>query len=184
MDLDTLANRLRSEYPIPEAPQPENEKSSAVLVILYARNNQPHVLLIQRSEDLRLHPGQISFPGGTCETQDASLLATALRETREELGLDIPASQMLGLLPSVQTLTGYTISPFITILDQLPSYRRNPDEVQKVLEIPLTPLLSTHHPEMGYPPQKQMVAYWFLEHRVWGATAKILHRIQALDSGQ
>ena len=99
----------------------------------------------------------------------------------EELNLDIPVSQVLGLLPTVQTLTGYVISPFITILDQLPPYRHN-REVQKVLEIPLLPLLSTHHPEMGYPPKKQMVAYWFLEHRVWGATAKILHQIRRLDS--
>jgi 8-oxo-dGTP pyrophosphatase MutT (NUDIX family) len=182
MDFNLLADRLRSEYPLPEVALPENSKSSAVLVILYLRLRQPHVLLIQRSEALRLHPGQISFPGGTPEEPDGSLLTTALRETREELDLDIPASQVLGLLPTVETLTGYAVSPFVTILDQLPEYRQNPDEVQKVLEIPLLPLLSTHHPEMGYPPKKQMVAYWHLEHRVWGATAKILNQIRRLDS--
>ena len=181
MDLNLLADRLKTEYPVPESlPVPENEKSAAVLVILYTRYRQPHVLLIQRSEQLRMHPGQVSFPGGTPEPEDGSLLDTALRETREELDLDIPASQVLSLLPTVQTLTGYTISPFITILDQLPSHRHN-EEVQKVLEIPLLPLLSTHHPEMGYPPKKQMVAYWHLEHRVWGATAKILKQIRQLD---
>ena len=183
MDLNLLADRLRSEYPLPGSPpSPKNEKSSAVLVILYTRYRQPHVLLIQRSEDLRLHPGQISFPGGTPEKEDASLLTTALRETREELNLDIPASKVLGLLSPVETLTGYVISPFIVVLDPLPPYRQNLDEVQKVLEIPLLPLLSTHHPEMGYPPKKQMVAYWHLEHRVWGATAKILHQIKKLNS--
>ena len=182
MDLNALADRLRSEYPLPDNPLPENKKSSAVLVVLYTRHRQPHVLLIQRSEQLRLHAGQISFPGGTFEKQDGTLLTTALRETREELDLDIPASQVLGLLPPVRTLTGFDIAPFITILDKLPQYRKNPGEVQKVLEIPLIPLLSTHHREMGYPPQKQMVAYWFLEHRVWGATAKILHQIRRLDS--
>ena len=182
MDLNLLADQLRSEHPLPEARLPENAKSSAVLVVLYTRHRQPHVLLIQRSEQLRRHAGEISFPGGFFEEPDGTLLTTALRETREELDLDIPASQVLGLLPEVQTLTGFTISPFITILDELPLCRRNPDEVQKVLEIPLLPLLSTHHREMGYPSQKQMVAYWYLEHRVWGATAKILHRIRRLDS--
>ena len=183
MDLDALANKLKIEYPIPESPVvPENQKSSAVLVVLYIRHRQPHVLLIQRSEKLRLHAGEISFPGGFYEADDASLLDTALRETQEELALAIPASQVIGLLPQVQTLTGFSISPFITILDQLPTYRKNPDEVQKVLEIPLHPLLSTHHREMGYPPQKQMVAYWHLEHRVWGATAKVLHQIRRLNS--
>lgn len=182
MDLNLLTDRLKTEFPLAESPPvPENEKSSAVLVVLYTQHRQPQVLLIQRAEDLRLHPGQISFPGGTPEKEDGSLLDTALRETREELNLDIPASQIMGLLPTVQTLTGYTISPFITILDQLPPYRKN-REVQKVLGIPLLPLLSTHHAEMGYNPKKQMVAYWYLEHRVWGATAKILHQIKRLDS--
>jgi 8-oxo-dGTP pyrophosphatase MutT (NUDIX family) len=181
MNLNLLTERLKAEYPVPKASRPESSKSSAVLVVLYTRHRQPHVLLIQRSQDLRLHAGEISFPGGFYEEPDGTLLTTALRETREELDLDIPASQVSGLLPTVQTLTGYTISPFITILDQLPSYRKN-QEVQKVLEIPLLPLLSTHHREMGYPPQKQMVAYWHLEHRVWGATAKILHRIRGLSS--
>ena len=182
MDLNLLSEKLKTEYPVPEARLPDHKKSSAVLVILYTRHRQPHVLLIQRSEHLRRHAGEIAFPGGFSEEQDGTLLATALRETREELDLDIPASQVLGLLPEVQTLTGFTLSPFITILDKLPPCRRNPGEVQKVLEIPLYPLLSTHHREMGYPPQKQMVAYWHLEHRVWGATAKILHRIRTLNS--
>jgi 8-oxo-dGTP pyrophosphatase MutT (NUDIX family) len=181
MDLNTLAERLKTEYPLPKASPPESSKSSAVLVVLYLRHRQPHVLLIQRSQDLRLHAGEISFPGGFYEEPDGTLLTTALRETREELDLNIPESRILGLLPTVQTLTGYTISPFITLLDQLPPYRKN-QEVQKVLEIPLLPLLSTHHREMGYPPRKQMVAYWYLEHRVWGATAKILHRIRGLDT--
>ncbi len=182
MNLNLLAERLKTEYPLPDASLPENKKSSAVLVVLYTRHRQPHVLLIQRSEHLNRHAGEISFPGGFYEDGDATLLDTALRETREELDLDIPASQVLGQLPEVQTLTGFTISPFITILQQLPPCRKNPGEVQKVLQIPLLPLLSTHHREMGYPSQKQMVAYWYLEHRVWGATAKILHRIRTLDS--
>ena len=182
MDLNLLADRLKSEYPLLESSLPDNKKSSAVLVVLYTRHRQPHVLLIQRSEQLRLHAGQISFPGGIYEEPDDTLLTTALREIREELDMDIPASQVLSLLSTVQTLTGYMISPFITVLNQLPPYRKNPGEVQKVLEIPLMPLLSTHHPELGYSPKKQMVAYWYLEYRIWGATAKILHQIKKLDS--
>ena len=183
MNLHLLSEKLKTEYPLPESPSlPDNRKSSAVLVVLYTRHRQPHVLLIQRSDHLRRHAGEISFPGGFYEADDASLLDTALRETREELDLDISSSQVIGLLPQVQTLTGIHISPFITILNQLPPYRGNPDEVQKVLEIPLLPLLSTHHREMGYPQKKQMVAYWHLEHRIWGATAKVLHRIRSLNS--
>ncbi len=181
MDLNLLSEKLKTKYPLPDAPVPLNEKSSAVLVILYPRHRQPHVLLIQRAEHLNRHAGEISFPGGFYEHQDGTLLNTALRETREELNLELPASQVIGLLPQVQTLTGFTISPFIAILDQLPPYRRNPDEVQSVLETPLHPLLSTHHREMGYPVEKKMVAYWHFEHRIWGATAKVLHRIRSLN---
>ena len=182
MDLKVLASKLRDEYPVPGVARPENDKSSAVLVILYTRHRQPHVLLIQRSEKLRQHAGEISFPGGFYEADDGTLFNTALRETREELDIDIPPPQVIGQLSKVQTLTGITISPFITILDALPSYRRNPDEVQKVLETPLLPLLSTHHREMGYPIEKNMVAYWHLENRIWGATAKVLHQIRGLNS--
>ena len=182
MDLRLLADRLQTEHPLLESCLPDDEHSPAVLAVLYPYLRQPHVLLIHRSEHLRLHPGQISFPGGMYEEGDAGLLATALRETREELDLDIPASQVMGLLPMVQTLTGFTIFPFITILDERPATRKNPDEVQEVLEVPLLPLLSTHHREMGYPTEKKMVAYWFLQHRVWGATAKILHHIGKLSS--
>ena len=142
------------------------------------------MLLIQRSQDLRRHAGEISFPGGFYEDTDGTLLATALRETREELDLDIPASQVLGQLSEVQTLTGFNISPFITILDQLPPYRKNPDEVQKVLEIPLLPLLSTHHSGKWAILQKNKwlpIGTW--KHRVWGATAKILHQIRRLGFG-
>ncbi len=155
MDLSVLARRLQAEYPLPETPPPPHAGSAAVLVVLYIRYRQPHVLLIQRSENLSLHAGQISFPGGIYEAGDASLLDTALRETREELGINLPASQVAGLLPKVRTLTGFEIAPFITILDRLPPYRPNPGEVQEVLEIPLRLLLSTYHREMGYPPEKK-----------------------------
>jgi 8-oxo-dGTP pyrophosphatase MutT (NUDIX family) len=182
MNLNALADRLQTEHPLPESCLPDDDKSSAVLAILYPHLRQPQVLLIHRSEHLRLHAGQISFPGGMYEEGDAGLLDTALRETREELDLDIPASQVQGLLPTVQTLTGFTIFPFVTILDERPATRKNPHEVQEVLEIPLWPLLSTHHREMGYPTENKMIAYWYLQHRVWGATAKILHRIGKLGA--
>lgn len=180
MELDSLAHRLRTEYPLRETPVPASGNASAVMVMLYMRFGQPHVLLIQRAHHLRLHPGQISFPGGTPEPSDGSLLATALRETREELAIDLPESQVHSQLHDVQTLTGFAITPFVIFLEPLPAYRKNPEEVKEALEVPLAPLLATGHREMGYPPEKQMVAYWFLNHRVWGATAKILNQIDKL----
>ena len=180
MDLNALATLIQTEHPVPATWPPAPPSASAVLAILFPLYRKPHVLLMRRSENLRVHAGEISFPGGTLEANDANLLATALRETREELDLDIASTQVLGLLPEVQTLTGFTISPFITILDNCPQYSQNQDEVQEVLKIPLQSLLATGHREMGYPKQKQMVAFWFLRHRVWGATAKIINYIGRL----
>nr|NIQ01353.1 CoA pyrophosphatase [Nitrospinaceae bacterium]NIR55371.1 CoA pyrophosphatase [Nitrospinaceae bacterium]NIS85811.1 CoA pyrophosphatase [Nitrospinaceae bacterium]NIT82660.1 CoA pyrophosphatase [Nitrospinaceae bacterium]NIU44865.1 CoA pyrophosphatase [Nitrospinaceae bacterium] len=162
MDLSLLAQRLKTEHPVAPAPAPFPSNSSAVMVLLYLRSRQPHVLLMRRAEHLRNHPGQISFPGGTPEPRDASLLDTAIRETREELAISVHPEQVCGALPKVRTLTGFEISPFVCILEERPAYRINSAEVQEVLEVPLLPLLSTHHREMGYPPGKHMVAYWFL----------------------
>jgi len=172
-----LAQTLRSQYPLRETPVPASGNAAAVLAILYMRFRQPHVLLIQRADHLRNHPGQISFPGGIPEPSDASLLATALRETREELAIDLSKTPVAARLPNVQTLTGFDITPFVMFPDTPPVFQKNPDEVQEVLEAPLFPLLATGHREVGYPEEKQMVAFWFLNHRVWGATAKILYII-------
>ena len=177
MNLSLLTNTLLEQYPVVPQPVEDHPQNAAVLVILYRAGAQVNVLLIKRSPHLRSHAGEISFPGGLYETEDNALLTTALRETREEIQVEIEEPQVIACLPRVITLTGFQVTPFLALLDHLPPYEKNLEEVAEVLEVPLVPLLATHHRDVGYPPAKNMVAYWYRHHRVWGATAKILHHI-------
>ena len=177
MNLSSLTNTLLEQYPVIPQPMADHPQNAAVLVILYPVGIQVNVLLIKRASHLRIHAGEISFPGGGYETEDHSLLATSLRETREEVEIEIEESQVIACLPQVMTLTGFQVTPFLALLDGLPSYQKNTEEVAEVLEVPLVPLLATHHRDVGYPPAMNMVAYWHRHNRVWGATAQILHHI-------
>jgi 8-oxo-dGTP pyrophosphatase MutT (NUDIX family) len=105
---------------------------------------------------------------------------TALRETLEEIGLEVDTSQVIGCLPRVQTRTGFEITPYVAILQSLPNLTISENEVLEVLEMPLTALLSTHQRDVGYKPSEKMVVYWYECHRVWGASAKILRQIENL----
>lgn len=180
MNLERLARRLKAQYPLhPEAPLESGKTAVAgVLVILHACGAEPHVLLIKRSHGLRAHPGEIGFPGGLFEEPDGDLLTTALRETREELALDIPRAEVLAQLPEVHTRTRIAVTPFVTLQPTLAPYTPNPGEVEEVLSAPLRPLLASGRPEPG---KKEggpaSFAYWHGGHRVWGATAHILQRL-------
>ena len=188
MDLDLLADRLRSKYPLPEGPlQPETEKSSAVLVMLYSRHRQPHVLLIQRSDDLRLHPGQISFPGGTPEEpKDGSSSDHGTSRNQRGAGSGYTGIPGIGPVATLlKPLTGYVAyRPFITILDRLPcipcTILMRSKKYWKFRSCPCSPPTTRKWVILS---KKQMVAYWHLEHRVWGATAKILNQIQKAGFG-
>ncbi|TDJ59843.1 MAG: CoA pyrophosphatase [Nitrospina sp.] len=177
MNLSLLTNTLLEQYPVIPQPVEDHPQNAAVLVILYPVGTQVNVLLIKRAAHLRSHAGEISFPGGMYETEDHSLLTTSLRETREEVHIEIAESQVIACLPQVMTLTGFQVTPYLALLEGRPPYEKNPEEVEAVLDVPLVPLLATHHRDVGYPPAKNMVAYWYQQNRVWGATAKILHHI-------
>lgn len=180
MDLTFFIHRLETEFPIVHEPVEEHPQTAAVLVILFRKFGKEHVLLIKRAENLRMHAGEISFPGGVFETEDETLLQTALRETQEELNLEIEESQVIGRLTTVTTRTEFQVTPYVAVVDTLPPYKINRREVAEAIEAPLVTLLSTHHRDVGYSGPREMVAYFHKKHRVWGATARILHEIGRL----
>jgi 8-oxo-dGTP pyrophosphatase MutT (NUDIX family) len=110
---------------------------AAVLVPLFERAKEPYLVFIRRSENVREHKGQISFPGGSRDPRDVTLLETALRETREELGIDPATIQILGVLDDYLTVTNFQITPFVGVLPPDCTYHPHSDEVAEVLEIPL-----------------------------------------------
>ena len=181
MDLNLLATRLKTDYPVVHDTEIKADPSlAAVLVPLFCKEGVVHVLLIKRAGELRNHPGEISFPGGKYDEADGNFLTTALRETREELDLEIDISSVVSRLPDVDTLTGFVVSPFVAILENLPPCKRNPDEVDQILEAPLEPLLATQERDTQHKASMDMVIFQHGPHRIWGATAKILRRISTI----
>src|SRR5207237_5504737 len=116
-------------------------RPAAVLVPLVG-GPEPSIVFTKRTEHLSRHPGEISFPGGMRHDEDPDLLATALRETEEELGLERDLVDVLGRLEPLETFTtGFTIVPFVGALQADPVFTANPDEIAEVLEFPVSRLL-------------------------------------------
>ncbi len=156
-----------------------NSKLAAVMIIIFG--NEPMLLMTERSKTMNHHAGEISFPGGTWEKEDGDLLGTAIREAREELGIEISRSMIIGQLKPVTTLnSGFTITPFIVMLDELPSIVPN-SEIESVLRIPLFSFLKTLEDDKD-PSHKsilEMYTFKFQDHLIWGASARILKQILA-----
>lgn len=153
-------------------------RESAVLVPLFVRAELPHALFTRRPSTLRTHAGQISFPGGSRDPEDATPLHTALRETEEELGIARAQVEILGMLDEIPTITEFRIAPFVGVIPGDGAYRPNPDEIAEVLEVPLPHLLheATVRVEQ-YEVRGKMRDVYFYEwqgHTIWGATARIL----------
>ena len=115
---------------------------AAVLVPLVLHESGPTVLLTRRSENLHDHPGQISFPGGRSEAQDESAIATALRESFEEIGLAAGLVEVLGHLPDYHTGTGFRVTPVVGLIQPPIDLRLDAFEVQEAFEVPLQFLMS------------------------------------------
>jgi 8-oxo-dGTP pyrophosphatase MutT (NUDIX family) len=111
---------------------------AAVLVPLRVRDGEWHVVVTQRTETVNHHKGQISFPGGSCEPTDAHRLATALRETNEEIGVPGSEIEVVGALRDVTTITGFVVTPFVGIIHSNADYTPNAAEVSEVIEVPLS----------------------------------------------
>ncbi len=182
MDLYLITTKLKKEHPIIQKPIKAHPKKAAVLVMLYPKHNKTHILMIKRGVHLKSHGGEIGFPGGGYEEeQDKNLLTTALRETREEIGVHVETSKVIAQLPIVNTRLGFEVTPFVSVLSESQEFKRQEDEVDEILEIPLTLLLATKQKNVDSHQENNMVLYWFKHHRIWGASAKILHKIQSLS---
>jgi 8-oxo-dGTP pyrophosphatase MutT (NUDIX family) len=151
---------------------------AAVLVPLFLDEaGLPSVVLTRRREDLRRHPGEISFPGGRQDPEDANLCATALREAEEEIGLAPDGVELIGALQPTPTIaTGYAVYPFVGLIEPGQTWRPEEAEVAEVLEFRLQDLRA------GYARRRLMRrgvpfrtdTYVVDDHLVWGATARML----------
>jgi len=176
---ERLAGRPRRRITI------RDYRPAAVAVLLCDRGGVSHVPLIVRPSGMRAHSGQIALPGGVRDDGDADFAACALREAEEELGIAPRSVRVLGELDDVPTPTGFVITPVVAELVDEVAYRPSPDEVSAVFEAPLDTFADPATAEdMGerehWGVKYRLHAYRFGEHRIWGATARVLEALHEL----
>jgi 8-oxo-dGTP pyrophosphatase MutT (NUDIX family) len=168
-------------------PSPMKEfKFAAVMIIIHFTNRTPNVILIKRTKLVKNHAGDISFPGGNFMRVDINMLETAIRETSEEVGIRIKREQVIGHLNAERTLSSrYIIYPYVTLLDRIPVITDTNYEVEKIIDVPLIPLLKSrerdikHQQEYSIP---QLPKFTYKNETIWGATARILDQLAKLFS--
>jgi len=159
-------------------PDPAVLRPASVLVPVVARDVAATVLFTRRAAHLKEHSGQVSFPGGRVQADDASAEATALREAREEIGLDPARVELLGRMPEYLTRTGFRITPVVGIVSPPFDLRADANEVEEIFEVPLDFLLDpANHRRQSR--EWQGAQRWFYAipyggHYIWGATAGML----------
>jgi 8-oxo-dGTP pyrophosphatase MutT (NUDIX family) len=177
MFLDDLKSTLSSSIST-KLESDEKYRLASVLVVIYGEN--PIVVMTEKPKHMKFHAGEISFPGGKFDANDSDLLETALRETSEEIGLTITRDQVIGQLESVITLnSGFLITPFVSVIDEIPPLSAN-SEVEQIFHIPLETFLKTMapDPDPSHNIIQEMYTFEYQNQIVWGASARILKQIQ------
>ena len=153
-------------------------KPAGVLIPIIERGGACTVLFTRRSPELRYHPGQVSFPGGRMEPGDADILATALREAHEEVGIDPTGVEIAGFLPPLPTVSGYAVTPIIGLVPPDAPIVPDPTEVERVFEVPLDFLVAPGNRRSSWRDvhgeRVSVTEYRYAGERIWGATASIL----------
>jgi hypothetical protein len=183
VELDKLKTALSNKIPTEIFDDGKN-KLASVMIVIYGTD--PIIIMTEKPDTMNFHAGEISFPGGKFDDGDNDILDTALRETKEEIGLEILRNKVIGQLKPVTTLnSGFKIIPFVSILDSVSQLMAN-HEVKTILHIPMIPFLKTfaddtdpHHKSI-----QEMYTFTFKNKTVWGASARMLKQIVDLMSNQ
>jgi 8-oxo-dGTP pyrophosphatase MutT (NUDIX family) len=155
--------------------------AAAILLPIFCKREQFYILFIKRTATVKSHKSQICFPGGAYQEEDSTVLNTALRECREEIGLKVNTIEVLGELDSVITKSsGYLIYPFVSFIPWPHKLRVNKRETEEVFEVPITALLDKDcfREETRIIEGKTITSYfyYFQGKVIWGATAGILNQ--------
>jgi len=161
---------------------------AAVLVPLFRKGEDCHLLFTKRSHQVKYHKGEISFPGGVVDEEDSELERTALREAFEEIGLKAEDVQIIGVLDDIVTITEFIVTPIVGLFPYPYPFKVSEVEIAELIEVPLTSLLGENcfsEREIIRGTQKELVyAYQYESHIIWGATARILKQFLDLISAQ
>ena len=159
---------------------------AAILILMYDRDGEAHILFTERTRRVEHHKGQISFPGGACDESDDSVETTALRETAEEIGVQPEDVEIIGQLDDMLTISNFLVTPYVGVLKTNSEYPFviNHNEVVEVVQVPLSHLLDDRNMELEVRQfkgkQVLVPAYTYEGHHIWGATARMLHQLLEL----
>jgi len=187
MDRDTICKRLaaalagpgRGDHDLNPDLRPTHRLTSAAVVVpIVPRPAGMTILLTQRTEHLNDHAGQISFPGGRIEQDDADAASAAIREMQEEVGIPPDCVDVVGELDLYVTRTGFQVTPVVAFVNPPFDVKPDPFEVAEVFELPLSHLLDPGNVERHSREFEGRVRYFYAipyrEHYIWGATAGML----------
>ena len=175
--------------PVTREAEPRRLRPAGVLVAIVDRPGAPSVLLTLRSQSLTKHAGQIAFPGGRADPEDADIVATALRETWEETGIDASFITPVGGLEPVESITGFLMFPVVAVVREGFSAVANPGEVDAIFEVPLAFVTDPANQVLKSGTfagvARDYYSIDFADRDIWGATARILvnlgHRLRARE---
>lgn len=183
---DRIRDIFQSFKPTPLAGGSDLKPSGVLIPIAFDHANSSVVLTVRTSR-VRDHKGEISFPGGRKDPEDASFEATALRESHEEVGILPDHVEIIGQIDDIQTRSGYLVRPFVGFIPPDYAFQPSEQEVDLVLDIPLTHLLNgshtTHEWRTNANGLEHNPVYHYDGHAVWGATARILDQFLGLLNG-
>ena len=175
-----VVRRALAEHDRPTVDEP-GLVPAGVLVLLYGGASEPFVLLSKRSETVETHRGEISLPGGRWESTDPNLLATALREAEEEVGVRPDDVEMLGELGQFTTSSNFVISAFVGAIDHSYEFKIDPSEVACLVEVPVRALVDGRNlrDDVRVVDDELTVlpSFAYSGHLIFGATARILDRL-------
>lgn len=167
-----LAEAGHQELPL------QQMRPASVLVPLFRHGQEDLLLFTRRTDDLAHHPGEISFPGGGWEAEDVDLLATALRETEEEIGIRPADVTIYGRLDDFVSIHDYRVTPYIGEIPYPYLYTANPAEIAEIIELPVRLFLEEgvwHQEDWTYRGRIHPVDFYQVGgYQVWGMTAAIL----------
>mgnify|MGYP001028702257 CR=1 FL=1 len=189
--IDSLDDIVRALHPLHAPPSPpgwnhdylveligDAPRTEAAVLMAIRAGAEPRVVFTLRRDDLTQHAGQVSFPGGRADRGDIGAVATALRESREEIALDPTLAEPLGYLDRLETVSGFSVTPVVARLAADAVLAPQPGEVARLFEVPLAFLLDPgnvrrveYHSPWG---TRKVYEYAGVEPRIWGATAAML----------
>jgi NUDIX domain. len=156
---------------------------ASVMLPLFEKEDDLHILLTKRTNGMKVHPGEISFPGGMYEEADADTMKTALRECREEIGVGSDDVEIVGRLDDMATLTGFVITPYVGIIPYPYRFKINQKEVAYLIYLPFEHLRGSKlvREQIEYGGKAETIdCMYYNGERIWGATCRILLKLKQI----